>query len=96
MNADKTHLKEDIRRLSHQDSYVEYKYIVHLYRISGPKPKVSNRDWSPRSKQILTPDDVFKLVKETDINIYFCVADITNTHESGLWQINKEGITKIK
>lgn len=96
MNADKDHLKEDIRRLSHQNSYVEYKYIVHLYRISGPKPKVSNRDWSPRSKQILTPDDVFNLVKETDIDIYFGVADITSNHESGLWLINKNGITKIK
>ena len=96
MNANKDHLKEDIRRLSHQNSYVEYKYIVHLYRISGPKPKVSNRNWSPRSKQILTPDDIFNLVKETDINIYFGVADITSNHESELRLINKNGITKIK
>jgi hypothetical protein len=96
MNADKDHLEEDIRRLSHPNSYVENKYIVHLYRISGPKPKVSNRDWTPRSKKILTLDDVFNLIKGTDIEIYFGVTDITDTHESGLWLINKKGITKIK
>lgn len=96
MNADKDHLEEDIRRLSHPNSYVENKYIVHLYRISGPKPKVSNRDWIPRSKKILTPDDVFNLIKGIDTKIYFGITDITDNHESGLWLINKKGITKIK
>lgn len=93
MNASKEHLQEDIRRLSHQKSNVRNKYVIHLYRISDLE---SGRDWSPRSKQILTPDEVLTIVKGTDVDIYFGIADFTDNHESGLWQINNKGITKIK
>jgi len=93
MNASKVHLQEDIRRLSHQKSNARNKYVIHLYRISDLE---SGRDWSPRSKQILTPDEVLTLVKGTDVDIYFGLADFTDNHKSGLWQINNKGITKIK
>lgn len=95
MNANKDHLEDDINRLIHTNSYVEHKYIIHLYRISGPNPKVSNRDFSPRSKKILASDQIFKLIKVPNIKIYFGVADITKIHECGLWLIDKEGIAKI-
>jgi len=93
MNEGKEHLREDIRRLSHEKSYVKNKYAIHLYRISDLE---SRRDCSQRSKKILTTNDVLNIVKNTDVNVYFGLTDFTNNHESGLWKINNKGITNIR
>jgi len=92
LNANKEHLVEDIRRLSHPKSYIRNKYVIHLYRISE---RESNRDWSPRSKQILTPGDILTLVKGADVDVYFGLEDSTGAHESGLWYVNKHGISEL-
>lgn len=94
LNTTKKHLIEDIRRLSHPKSNVKNKYIIHLYRISDPK--FSKRDLSPRSNQILKPEEILNIVGKRDVEIYFGLINSTERPESGLWQINYKGIKKVE
>jgi hypothetical protein len=98
MNEEKTHLLEDIRRLCHDKANVMHGFIVHLYRLSDAGSKFSGRDWSPNSKQILTPEDVCKLSEQKSIEIFYGMADSTGKHKTGngLWYIKGSNILKIK
>lgn len=58
MNEGKEHLVDDIERLSHTKANLKQGFAVHLYRISKPGFRLSGRDWSPKSKQILTPENI--------------------------------------
>ena len=86
LNEPKEHLIEDIRRLTHQDAHVKNKYVAHLYRISDG---ISGRDWSSKSKRILSEIEIERLLNGRDIRIYFGISDTTKTIPSGLWIINK-------
>jgi hypothetical protein len=49
MNEGKEHLTDDIERLSHPGANVDQGFIIHLYRLSQPGAKLSDRDWSSAS-----------------------------------------------
>jgi hypothetical protein len=86
LNATKDHLVDDIKRL--QNSNIKNKFIVHLYRLS--KPKVSDRDWSPDSDQLLDIKDIKnipKLVDGKDVEIYFGRYDDTGRFQSEVWRL---------
>ncbi len=91
MNEAKEHLVEDIRRLDHADSNVDKKYIVHIYRLSK---RFSTRDWSPKSKRILTLEEIEDCQKD-DVEIHFVQVDSTKTHEKGYWHITKDGTERL-
>jgi hypothetical protein len=61
MNEVQEHLRDDIERLSHEDANLQQGFVVHLYRLSEPGNKFSSRDWSPKSKRILTFKDIREL-----------------------------------
>jgi hypothetical protein len=93
MNAEPDHLREDIRRLSHRDANVANKFIVHLYRLSQG---LSERDWSPRSKRILSPPQVRDAVHDSDVELYYGISDATGTFESGLWHIRANDVDPVR
>ncbi len=92
MNEGQEHLIEDIRRLSHPESYVDNKFVVHFYRISD---LISGRDWTPRSKRILSTTEIQSFVGDSEVEVFFAQVDETKTHETGFWHINKSSVTKI-
>lgn len=97
LNETKNHLIDDVERLSHPKANVANKFIVHLYRISGEgNDKISQRDWSPNSKRLISPEEIFIYVKETDVEVYLGVFDCTGKYPTGIWNINKLGVTKIR
>ncbi len=92
MNATKEHLVEDIRRLNHEKSNEEKKYVVHIYRLSK---RFSSRDWSSKSKRILTLEEI-EDCQDGDVEIHFVQFDSTGTHENGYWHITKHNTTRVK
>jgi hypothetical protein len=97
MNATPRHLKEDIRRLGHPEANVDNQFIVHLHRLSTPGTgRISSRDWSPRSKQILDGDDVRKMLRGTRVIVYFGVADVTGKRGSSLTEVTQEYVKSIR
>lgn len=93
LNATREHLVDDIDRLCHPNSNVKNRYIAHFYRLSN---KISNRDWSPKSKQLLNINEIYRLVQNRDITIFFCVFDDTNRVESDAWHVTRNNITPIR
>ena len=71
MNESKEHLIDDIERVSHEDANVDQGIIVHLYRLSESGSRFSNRDWSAKSKQIMSINDVARLDSGKSIEIYY-------------------------
>lgn len=90
MNEAGDHLEDDINRLAHPDSNVDNKFCLHLYRFSEG---FSGRDWSIRSKRILSLGDIHKMVENTDVIVYLAVADITRTAKTGLWKITADSVS---
>jgi len=95
MNEAVEHLEDDIDRLCHDEANLDTGFIVHLYRLSGPRPLFSKRDWSPKSKRILKLQTVAELSNEQDVEIYYGMADTTGTYESGLWRIQQGEVVPL-
>jgi hypothetical protein len=96
MNEAQRHLEDDLSRLCHPDANLENGFIIHLYRISGPGvQKVSRRDWSPSSKQILTRENVAELAEGKAVEVFYSLADNTGKHPSGAWSITDGNIQRI-
>lgn len=93
LNETQEHLQNDIDRLSHPDRNVSNAFIVHLYRISDGE---SERDMSPRSSQLLTLQEVSRLVLNKDVEVYFGISDMTGEFRSGTWCIYKNRITALQ
>ena len=95
MNEGKEHLVDDIDRLCHEEANLDLGFAVHLYRLSEPGNKFSSRDWSPRSKRILTAEDIRWLSVDKRVEIYLAIYDSTKTHTSGVWKIADGKVNKI-
>jgi hypothetical protein len=96
MNEAQEHLEDDLSRLCHPDANLENGFIIHLYRISSHGvQKVSGRDWSPNSKQILTYEDIAELAEGKAVEVFYGLADSTGTHPSGAWSITDGNIQRI-
>jgi hypothetical protein len=93
MNATLDHLREDVRRLCHRDANVANKFIVHLYRLSQG---MSESDWSPRSRRILSLAQVREVVHDSDVDLYYGMSDATGTFESGLWRVRTDGVNPVR
>ena len=89
MNESQGHLLDDIQRLSSaiEDGSVDQAFILHLYRLSKPGARFSDRDWSANSKRILSKDDVAEMGRGRPVEILYCMADSTGTYKPGVWQI---------
>jgi hypothetical protein len=72
LNESIRHLKEDIKRLTAIESNVPNKFLAHFYRLSESE---SQRDWNPRSKRIVTHEEVSERVKGTDIIAFYALVD---------------------
>lgn len=94
MNEDIEHLEDDIDRLNHPRSNVNSGFLVHLHRLSIPGAPLSGRDWSPKSRKIISRDEIAALVSGKDLEVYYGLKDITGTRESGLWSIDGNGDIK--
>lgn len=53
MNETKEHLIDDIERICHEQANLNLGLIIHLYRLSKPGAKMSNRDWSSNSQPMI-------------------------------------------
>jgi hypothetical protein len=96
MNEAQEHFKDDLFRLCHPDANVENGFIIHLYRISGPKgQEISGRDWSPNSTRILTCEQIAELVEGKAVEVFYGLADNTGTHPSEAWNITDGNIQRI-
>jgi len=94
MNEGKAHLIDDIERLCHAEANLTQGFTVHLYRLSKPGFQLSGRDWSPRSKRLLTAGDILWLSSDKPVEIYLAIYDSTHTYLSGIWQIVDEQVNK--
>ena len=96
MNEAQEHFEDDLSRLCHPDANVENGFIIHLYRISGPKgQEISGRDWSPNSTRILTCEEIAELAEGKAVEVFYSLADNTGTHPSGAWSITDGNIQRI-
>lgn len=96
MNESKDHLVDDINRVCHEDANSDQGVLVHLYRLSKSGSKISGRDWSPKSKRILSKEEVAQLENGKSVEIYYGLFDNTGTHESGAWLIYNGDIEQLK
>ena len=87
MNESEEHLVDDIHRLSHPEANLQQGFAVHLYRLSKPGHPLSGRDWSPKSRRILTVEEICKLSIGKLVEIYLAVHDSTQTLDNGVWKI---------
>ena len=90
MNERREHLADDIQRLSHPDSNVEYGFLVHLYRLSERTSLFSGRDWSPTSARIITKEEIAALVQGKPVEVFYAMCDRTGSHENGVWVIDSD------
>jgi len=81
LNEGLRHLEGDIKRLSEKESNVAHKFIVHFYRLSNTE---SLRDWNPRSKRIVSSEEVARRIKGADIVAYYAVVDRTRNKRQAL------------
>jgi hypothetical protein len=96
MNEAEEHLIEDIERLCHPDSNVEQGFIIHLYRLSRPGGRCSNRDWSSRSRLILSKEDVAELARNQPVGVYCGIHDGAGKCASGAWPLNHGEIDSLR
>jgi hypothetical protein len=96
MNATLQHLKEDVRRLIHQEANVIQGFIVHLHRLSKPGTLFSNRDRSSNSTLILTPEEVTEISRGKSVEIFYAMADSTGKYPSKVWSIKQGEKTLLK
>ena len=95
MNEAAEHLIDDIARLDHEEAHVDHGFIVHLYRLSQPGNRFSNRDWSPNSPRILSVEKVKQISSGKPIEIIYALVDDTGQHQSGIWSINQGKMTVL-
>ena len=95
LNEPKEHLKEDMRRLDHPDSNVANGIIVHLYRLSESGLKFSGRDWTSRSKRIVTLQEVIALTVNSSCEVYYSLFESTNPQKNGVWHIIRGKAKKL-
>lgn len=94
LNEDIEHLRDDIERISHSDSNVDFGILIHLHRLSTPGAPISGRDWSPKSKRIVKRDEIAELITGKELEVYYGLRDMTGNHETGLWLIESNGEIK--
>ena len=103
LNEPEEHLREDIRRLSHDRANLERGFVVHLSRLSEPGAPVSGRDWSHHSPRIVTAEQAGEILKEEalkaagdrEVEVLLAVTGKTGEHEAGVWHIRREGTTRL-
>lgn len=97
LNEPGKHLREDIRRLRHTDANIEEGFVLHLYRLSKPREKLSGRDWSCRSPRIVGVEQVMEMLAhlheseaaDRQVEVLYAVAGETGEHEKGLWLMRR-------
>jgi hypothetical protein len=87
MNESEEHLVDDIERLCHAEANLTQGFAVHLYRLSQSGFPLSGRDWSSKSKQIMTAEDIRCLSSGKPVEIYLAIYDSTHTYSTGIWKI---------
>lgn len=95
MNAGKGHLVDDIDRLCHAEANLAQGFAVHLYRLSPPGNLFSSRDWSPKSKQILSAENIRWESLGKSVEIYLATHDSTYAQPSGIWKISDGMVDQI-
>ena len=95
LNEAKSHLEDDIARLTHDEANVGKAFAVHLYRLSTPGKMFSSRDWSSESKRICSVQEVKELVGDKNVTVYCGMWDATGKHKKGLWRIDTLGVSQV-
>lgn len=95
MNEARGHLMDDIERICHAQANLELGILIHLYRLSKPGARISNRDWSSKSPRIMSKEDILNLTSGKPILIYYGLHDSTERYETGAWLIRNAGFTRL-
>ena len=86
LNERKTHLENDIRRLSDPRSRVDQGYVVNLYRLSR---FITERDWVNLRNDRATIDFIHKyLGKVRNVVGYYALCDDKTGEKDGPWRID--------
>lgn len=91
LNEDSDHLMDDIDRINHRDSNIEYGFAVHLYRFSNPKSPFSGRDWPSHSKRIASKENISNNINGKAIEVYYAIANLTKPMENAACKITSDG-----
>jgi hypothetical protein len=96
LNEAEEHLRDDIERLSHPDANLDHGFIVHLYRLSEPGAKISQRDWSAASKRVIPRQSVAGRAEGKPVEVYYALYDCTGKHMPGVWFIRDGTIVPVE
>lgn len=95
MNEGMDHLKDDIERLSHADANVDQGFAIHLYRLSKPGAKFSDRDWSAASKRMVSKESTAKMTVGKPVEVFYGIYDSTGKYAPGVWLIRDGAIVPV-
>lgn len=91
LNPVREHLVDDIDRLAHGSVSADRKFIIHLYRLSAPGKRFSERDLTPKSSQIVKVKQAQECLdarrKDPGITIFYGMSDLTGVFGSQLWRL---------
>jgi len=87
LNAQEGHLEDDVKRLSHGESGVQNRFIVHLYRYSK---SITKRDWQNEHEAFISPEEIDAKIREHGSRVvaYFALVDDTDGSKQGPWRID--------
>lgn len=95
LNEAKEHLLDDIERVCNNEANLDRAIIIHLYRLSPAGKLFSGRDWSAKSKRILSKEAVAALSIGKPVDIYYGMCDGSGEFESGGWLISAGQVSKL-
>jgi len=95
LNEAEEHLVDDIERLCHADANVEQGILIHLYRISKPGHKFSNRDWSSNSARVTPIEQVARQTIGKPVEIFYGIVDNTKKYRPGVFRVANGAIETI-
>lgn len=95
LNEAEEHLVDDMERLCHVDANVDQGVLIHLYRISQPGHKFSNRDWSSNSARVTSIEQIARLTIGKPVEIYYGIVDSTKKYRPGVVRIAEGSVQNI-
>jgi hypothetical protein len=103
LNEPEEHLREDIRRLYHEEANIDQGFVLHLHRLSRPGALISGRDWSYNSSRIVSverardilEEQASEVTEDREVVVFCAVTGETGEHEAGVWLIRQGEVTRL-
>jgi hypothetical protein len=96
LNCGRSHILDDIERLSHANSNVGLRLAAHFYRFSIASNRFCGRDWSPKAKSLCAKEEIEGMLQNRQpVIVYYGVADGSDPTSSGLWRLSADNSKQL-